>query len=94
MRAWIDNQKGIGYVVMWSENHSHTPLRNFGQYQSAAMEFRNWLNNCVDERLSRWIKTYASSYDPANKYTYPEFNNNNRPTLRRQKTNEYDQHRT
>ena len=90
MRAWIDNQKGIGYVVMWTEGYNHMPIRCFGQNQSAAMEFRNWLNNCTDERLPRWIKTYASTYEPTVKYTYPEFNDNNRPTLRRQKNNEYD----
>ncbi|MBQ9821796.1 MAG: hypothetical protein IJM58_06705 [Muribaculaceae bacterium] len=84
MKAWIDNKKGVGYVVMWSDGYTHTPLRNFGQMLSAAFEFRNWLNTCTDERLPRWIKTYSSTYDPQVKYTYPEFNNN-RPTLRRQK---------
>lgn len=36
MRAWVDNQKGVGYVVCWLENHINTPLRNFRQYLSAA----------------------------------------------------------
>ena len=88
MKAWIDNQKGVGYVVCWLENRISRPLRNFGQLQSAAMEFRNWLNNCLDERLQGWVKQYAESYKPENKYTYPIFNNANnhyRPTLRRQR---------
>lgn len=85
MRAWVDNQKGVGYVVCWLENRTNTPLRNFGQMQSAAFEFRNWLNQCTDERLHRWIRLWADTYNPAEKHTYPEFNNNNRPTLRKQR---------
>ena len=55
MKAWIDNQRGVGYVVCWLEDRHSVPLRNFGQMQSAAFEFRNWLNRCVDERLPRWV---------------------------------------
>ena len=84
MKAWIDNRKGVGYVVMWTDGYTHTPLRNFGQMQSAAMEFRNWLNRCSDERLPRWIKLWADTYKPEDKYSYPEFTTS-RPTLRRQK---------
>lgn len=84
MKAWIDNRKGVGYVVMWTDCYTHTPLRNFGQMQSAAMEFRNWLNRCSDERLPRWIKLWADTYKPEDKYSYPEFTTS-RPTLRRQK---------
>lgn len=84
MRAWIDN-RDEGYVVMWHDGYSHRPLRCFGQMQSAAFEFRNWLNNCVDERLPRWITMWADTYDPDLKFSYPEFNENNRPNLRRQK---------
>ena len=84
MKAWIDNRKGVGYVVMWTDGYTHTPLRNFGQMLSAAMEFRNWLNRCSDERLPRWIKLWADTYKPEDKYSYPEFTTS-RPTLRRQK---------
>lgn len=84
MTAWIDNKKGIGYVVCWLENGTNKPLRNFGQMQSAAIEFRNWLNKCTDDRLPRWIKLWADTYDPNQKFTYPVFTDNNRPILRRQ----------
>lgn len=87
MKAWIDNRKGVGYVVMWTDGYTHTPLRNFGQMLSAAMEFRNWLNRCSDERLPRWIKLWADTYKPEDKYRYPEFTTS-RPTLRRQKGDE------
>ena len=85
MKAWIDHKHGVGYVVMVSEGITHTPLRNFGDMLSAAMEFRNWLNTCVDERLPRWIRLYADTYKPTEKFSYPGFNENNRPNLRRQK---------
>lgn len=84
-RAWINNTKD-GYVVMWTENYKHKPLRCFGWWQSAAMEFRDWLNNCYDERLPQWVKAYAATYKPSMKFGYPEFKGNNRPTLRPQKT--------
>lgn len=76
MKAWIDNKHGVGYVVMVSEGITHKPLRNFGDYYSAAMEFRNWINQCTDERLERWIKGWAETYNPAAKYTYPEWRSN------------------
>lgn len=85
MKAWIDNQRGVGYVVCWLEDRHSVPLRNFGQMQSAAFEFRNWLNKCVDERLPRWVRLYADTYDPGEKFGYPELKENNRPILRRQK---------
>lgn len=85
MKAWIDNRKGVGYVVMWTDGYTHMPLRCFGQMQSAAMEFRNWLNRCTDERLQRWVRLYADTYDPAVKFSYPEFKGNDRPTLKRQR---------
>ena len=88
MRAWINNQKGVGYVVCWLEDRTNTPLRNFGQMQSAAFEFRNWLNRCTDERLPRWIRLWADTYNPTDKYTYPIFGGS-RPTLKKQK--HYDQ---
>ena len=87
MRTWIDNRKGVGYVVCWLENRTNTPLRCFGQMQSAAMEFRNWLNQCSDERLPRWIKLWSDTFDQATKYTYPDFTTS-RPTLRLQKDGE------
>lgn len=88
MKAWIDNQKGVGYVVCWTEYRSTKPLRNFGQMQSAAIEFRNWLNGCVDDRLPSWIKSYADTYKPTEKFSYPVINENNRPILRKQKGDE------
>lgn len=85
MKAWIDNQKGIGYVVCWQDDHVNTLLRNFGQMYSAAYEFRDWLNRCTDSRLQSWVKMYAKSYNPNIKFTYPEIKENERPTLRKQK---------
>ena len=88
MKAWIDNKVGVGYVVCWIEERHNRPLRNFGQMQSAAFEFRNWLNRCTDERLPRWIRLWADTYNPNDKYSYPAFSDNNRPTLRKQKGGE------
>lgn len=68
-----------GYVV-WAtitdnnDNREHYPLRNFGTYQSAAIEFRTYINNpkVVDyERLVRNVKLWAKSYNPEVLYTYP-----------------------
>ena len=69
MKAWIDNRKGVGYVVMWTDGYTHLPLRCFGQMQSAAMEFRNWLNRCTDERLQRWVRLYADTFKPEEKFS-------------------------
>jgi len=90
MRAWIDNQKGVGYVVMWTtEGRTTRPLRCFGQNQSAAIEFRDWLNRSTDEKLDWWVKLYAETYDPAKKYSYPIFTGRYRqPALRLQKGGE------
>lgn len=86
MKAWIDNKRGVGYVVMVSDGITHTPLRNFGEYFSAAMEFRNWLNRCHSERLDRWVRDFAATYDPHKRYSYPEWRNGNgRPVLPRQR---------
>lgn len=85
MKAWIKNKRGVGYVVMVYEGNTHTPLRNFGEMLSAAMEFRNWINKCTDERLPRWIVDYAATYDPSKRYTYPEWRTDGRPHLRRQR---------
>lgn len=63
-----------GYVVWVAIDNKHYPLRNFGEYQSAAIELRNYINNpkVVDyERLVRNVKQWAKSYNPEILYTYP-----------------------
>lgn len=84
MSAYIETTKD-GYVVMWSENYVARPLRCFGNYHSAAMEFRNYLNNEHWERKERQIEMWAKSYDPAAKYSYPEFSKSMGIILRKQK---------
>jgi len=61
-----------GYVVVWQEGHDVMPLKCFGDYQSAAIEFCNILNNRFWERKHLQIKAWAKSFNPADKYTYPE----------------------
>lgn len=86
-RAWIDNRRNVGYVVCWLENRVNKPLRNFGEMQSAAIEFRNYINSCTDERLQQWLKAWASTYNPDKKYTYPDFMKDGRVTLHQQRNN-------
>lgn len=84
MKAFIENTKD-GYVVMWTENYVTRPLRCFGDYYSAAMEFRNYLNNEGWERKERQIEGWAKTYDPTAKYSYPEFSIRAGIILRKQK---------
>lgn len=82
-----------GYVVMVTiydanGNRDTMPTRCFGEYKSAAIEFRNFINdnNIEPDKFERQIKLWAKSYDPAVKYSYPEINDNKtRITLRKQK---------
>ena len=73
IRAEVKNEPH-GYVVWAKIDNKHYPLRNFGDCQSAAIEFRNYINNpkVVDyERLVRNVKLWAKSYNPDILYTYP-----------------------
>lgn len=62
-----------GYVVVWQEGHDVKPLKCFGDYQSAAIEFCNILNNRFWESKDSQIKLWKKSFDPSVKYSYPEF---------------------
>lgn len=84
MRAFIKNTND-GYVVMWTENYVTRPLRCFGDYHSAAIEFRNILNGEVWDRKERQIEGWIKTYRPTVKYTYPEFSNSSGIILRKQK---------
>lgn len=72
-----------GYVV-WATitdhngNSDHMPLKCFGWYKSAAMEFRNFINhgNVPADKLERQVKLWAQNYDPSKLYSYPEINEN------------------
>lgn len=64
--------KGVGYVVVWTENYQSYPLRNFGEYQSAAIEFAKMVNNYSKGDKDRRIKGLIESYDPQEAYSYPE----------------------
>lgn len=63
--------KGVGYVVVWFENHISTPLRAFFS-PGAAWEFRNMVNDYAKPDKERRIKALAASYDPNKTYYYPE----------------------
>lgn len=60
-------------------NSDHMPLKCFGWYKSAAMEFRNFINhgNTPADKLERQVKLWAQNYDPSKLYTYPEINEKN-----------------
>lgn len=61
-----------GYVVVWREGYNTMPLRCFGDFQSAAIEFCRMLNNEYWERKPMQIKGWAKTFNPAEKYSYPE----------------------
>lgn len=63
--------KGVGYVVVWFENHISTPLRAFFS-PGAALEFRNMVNDYTKPDKERLIKALAASYNPTEIYYYPE----------------------
>lgn len=63
--------KGVGYVVVWFENHISTPLRAFFS-PGAAWEFRNMVNDYTKPDKERRIKALAASYTPTEVYYYPE----------------------
>ena len=64
--------QGVGYVVVWTENYQSFPLRNFGDYQSAAIEFAKMVNDYSKDDKDRRIKGLIRSYDPKVAYSYPE----------------------
>lgn len=63
--------KGVGYVVVWFEDHKATPLRAFFS-PGAALEFRDMVNDYAKPDKERRIKALADSYDPTKVYNYPE----------------------
>lgn len=62
----------VGYVVVWVEDYQSYPLRNFGDYQSAAIEFARMVNEYSKDDLDRRINGLINSYDPNVRYTYPK----------------------
>ncbi len=71
-QAYKRMMPGIGYVVVWVEDGQSFPLRNFGDYQSAAIEFARMVNEYSKDDFDRRIKGLIESYDPNNRYSYPE----------------------
>lgn len=67
-----------GYVVCWKDGYNVSPLKCFGNYQSAAIEFCNILNSVEAQKdlqkFERQIKLWISTYNPQDKYSYPEWN--------------------
>lgn len=70
-----------GYVVIATicdanGNWESMPTRCFGDYKSAAMEFRNFINdnNIEPDKFERQVRQWTKSYDSNVKYTYPEIN--------------------
>lgn len=66
--------KGVGYVVVWFEDHKSTPLRAFFS-PGAALEFRDMVNDYAKPDKERRIKALADTYDPTKVYNYPERSN-------------------
>lgn len=70
-----------GYVVIATiydanGNWESMPTMCFGDYKSAAMEFRNFINdnNIEPDKFERQVRQWTKSYDSNVKYTYPEIN--------------------
>lgn len=85
-KAVIEAVAGVGYVVKWFEDGSVSPLRNFGDYHSAAIEFRDYINNkmAMTDKLDKRVRGWAETYDPKEKYTYPDIRQSGEVTLRKQ----------
>jgi len=66
-----------GYVVSWMDGYNVSPLKCFGDYQSAAIEFCNILNSVEaqkdQQKFERQIKLWISTFNPQDKYSYPEW---------------------
>lgn len=69
--ARTNEVKGVGYVVVWFENCTATPLRAFFS-PGAAWEFRKMIENYTKPDKERRLKALAASYDPGKVYNYPE----------------------
>lgn len=76
MKGIKQKVKGVGYVVFWKDGYKSKPLRNFGDWQYAAIEFARWLNQPHEnqERFERNIELWAKTYNPENKYQAPVIN--------------------
>jgi hypothetical protein len=66
MRNFIDKKPGIGYVVTELELDRYAkphPIRNFGDRQSDAIEFRNDCERGVisEQRINLFIRTYTNT---------------------------------
>ena len=74
MKAIKQRVEGVGWVVFWKDGYDIKPLRNFGDWQYAAVEFARWLNMPHEdqERLNRNIESWAKTYNPQSKYQAPE----------------------
>lgn len=87
----IDLRRGVGYVVCAYDEeifkdypNGLRALRNFGQNEGAAKEFRDWLERYADLGM---VRGYAISYHAEEVYTYPVFNavRDRRPRLIRER---------
>lgn len=92
-RAYIDTTPQ-GYVVKVAITSpvdiiEVKALRNFGDYKSAAIEFRDFINHGfagTPAELERHINGWAKTYNPADLYTYPVIDQmKTNVTLRKQK---------
>lgn len=86
--AYKQRVAGVGWVVVWTEDYQSYPLRNFGDYQSAAIEFARMVNEYSKDDLDRRIKGLIESYDPNVRYTYPEPTNVGIAKLKKQPKDE------
>lgn len=72
-----------GYIVCWLDERCHAiPMRNFGDWEGAAMEFRDWMNQWASlEKVHALIQ----SYDPSKRYEYPVIRDHKLKELPRQR---------
>ncbi len=81
MNFYIENTPK-GFIVSGMDYMTRVRLRNFGDNQSAAIEFRNYCNEYVDDARAM---RYAKSFDENALYTYPEIKGD-KCALRRQRS--------
>lgn len=90
IRADIKTEQGYvvyAHITDANGNTEHYPLRNFGDYRSAAMEFRDYINHCkLDaDKLRRQVRLWANTYKPDVLYTYPTILKNGNIALIKQR---------
>lgn len=74
MRA-LKYKRPEGYVAYWVDGYDAHPIANFGDYQSACIDYCIMLNRLADgtDEFMRYINNHIKNYNPDERFTYPEF---------------------